>query len=107
MSYWRTRAAQLRSGVQNVQNVQNHTGDPVLNNLDNLNSGPPEIILFQGAGKSSEPIGPWIVKLQMWGIDQARCLVGRLIAAAGPNRTTGLDELFRHMDKQWRWNGAR
>jgi hypothetical protein len=67
---------------------------------------PPTVPITSAA--PAPPVGGrWKMPIQLWGIDQSRDLVESLKEAAGPNRVTGLDELFAHMDAQWRWSGSR
>src|SRR6266404_1571162 len=81
--------------VSKVPKVHDADGSPAatLGTLDTLGaprpSAPPCIAPPAG--------GRWKMLVQLWTIEKARDLVDRLIAAAGPHRMGGLDQIFEKL----------
>jgi hypothetical protein len=88
------------------------TVDPVASTPSDFSRPAPASALSASEAKpaSATDRWRWMSTLQSWSAapDQVHAAqVNRLIAAAGPDRVAWLDELFGHLDAQWRVPGTQ
>jgi len=88
--------------VANPAKAGNEEGRPTLAVLATLAGTPPP------ASPTAPPSGGrWLMLVQLWNAEKGRDLVSGLIAAAGPNRAGGLDQVFEKLRTRCSWNSAR